>query len=85
MQEQEFLGITKKKIDPNDKNSEIYKANQKRDLQKKIQKEHQDNYKKAVDDLKAEYQDLWQDDIKDKMLEERRQWIREVLEMNDFK
>lgn len=83
--EMEFLGITKKKMDPNDKDSELYKANQRRELQKKVQKEQLDNYKKAVDDLKAEYQDLWQDDIKDKMLEERRQWIREFMDMHDYK
>ena len=30
-----------------------------------------------MDELKQEYADLWCDEIKEKMLEERRQWIRE--------
>jgi hypothetical protein len=28
---------------------------------------------------------LWSDDIKDKMLDERREWIRDFMAMHDFK
>ncbi len=29
-----------------------------------------------MEELRLEYEDLWSDDIKEKMLEERRKWIR---------
>ena len=81
----EFLGMVKKKQDPNDKNSDLYKLNSQKIGFKNLQKEQDKNYQKAVEELKQEYADLWSDDIKDKMLEERRQWIRETLQQSEFK
>ena len=42
---------------------------------KKFQEEQIKNFEKKMEDLKDQYGELWTDDIKEKMLEERRRWI----------
>ncbi len=51
---------------------------------KKMQSENEKNYLNAIDDMKNELTDLWSDSIKDKMLDERRKWIMEFIDKNNF-
>jgi hypothetical protein len=70
-----FLGMTKKWTDPNDKNSEEFKVKEHRAKTKFIQERHEIEYQEGLESAKKFLRDNDGPEIKEKMLQDRRNWI----------
>lgn len=84
-EELEFLGIIKRERDFSDPGCEEYKEGQFRGEMKKRQTEQERNYRQALEEIKADYLEFWGDEIRDKMLQERREWVHDFLVKREFK
>ena len=86
MREEEliFLGIIKKPQDPNDPKTAVFKKNKNRDKMREIQKDNEKEYKETLGTLKDELYEKWEEPMKEKMLRDRRMWISEFMERNEF-
>ncbi|EGR34503.1 hypothetical protein IMG5_009390 [Ichthyophthirius multifiliis] len=83
--ELEFLGIFKKDKDFNNIYSDEFKEISYRNEMKKKQVEQEKGYKEALENIKGDYLEFWGDEIRDKMLQERREWIHDFLIKREFK
>ena len=50
-----------------------------------MKNEYEKQYKEALEDAKETILENWKDDMVDKMLEERREWIWKEMEATEFK
>jgi len=83
-EELEFLGIVKKPQNPNDPKSDLYRMNKHREEMREKQKDTEKEYQETLGSLKDELMEKWEDPLKEKMMRERRIWISEFMERNEF-
>lgn len=87
MREEEllFLGMKKAIEDPTLPESQHKLAQNQRQKMKYVQQEHQQEYDQELENLKVLVKGNEGPDIKDKMRQERRDWIMRELEAREFK
>jgi hypothetical protein len=79
-----FLGILKKPQNPNDPKTALYKMMKNREKVRETQIEIAKDYKETLGNLKEELYEKWEEPLKEKMLRDRRLWISEFMERNEF-
>lgn len=63
--------MMKQPENPNDPKSLIFKANQKREELRRLQRENEKEYKNTVSELKEQLLETWEEPLKEKMLRDR--------------
>ena len=79
-----FLGIKKKPQDAKDPNSGLHKMLKNKERVRELQVQKDKEYRETLGTLKEELYDKWEEPLKEKMLRDRRLWISEFMERNEF-